>query len=113
LGEGRDALRRRADLANDLQHAILLLEPENPMRRVVAANVNAIKRRVLVTAINVAAGDRVPILATIREHRRRVGGGLFATAIPERLESFINVPTEILAAPNGINFFHPILPHIA
>src|SRR5437867_1922496 len=52
--ERSNALRRRANLSNDLKRAVTLLQPEDAMRRVIAANVNAVERRVRVAAIDVA-----------------------------------------------------------
>src|ERR1051326_2987127 len=90
LSEGGDALRRGADHTNDLQEAIPLLEPEYPMRGVVATNVNAVKGRMLVTAINVAASNQVSVFAAIGEDGWRVSSPLFPVAIGDRKSTRLN-----------------------
>src|SRR5215813_8922540 len=83
------------------------------MGGVVAADINAVERRMLVAAIDIAAGDRIAIFPAIRKNGRDVGDALLAITIGKRLEPFINIPAEIFPSSNNGNFFNTILSHIA
>ena len=85
-GEGGDALGRGADLADDLQSAVPLLQSPDAMRGVVATDVNAVEGRGFVAAIDVPARDRVTVFAALGEHRLHVGLSRFAVAIGERMK---------------------------
>src|SRR5438552_17123871 len=56
-GERSDPLGRCPDLTDDLQEPVPLLQAENAVRRVIATNVDAVKRRPLVAAIDVTTRD--------------------------------------------------------
>src|SRR5580765_1199185 len=63
--EGSNSLWRNADLPHGFQRAFLLGQPPDAMRRVITTNVNAVERRPFIAAINVAAGDRIAVIALV------------------------------------------------
>ena len=107
--EGDEALGDGGDLADVLQDAVLLAHAEDAFRGVVAAQVDAVERGALVAAVDVSAGDGVPVFPAVGEDRRGEGPAFLAVLVRERFEAFVNAPAVVLAATDKGHFLDPVL----
>src|ERR1039457_512035 len=111
--EGHDSLWGDSQLADHFQAAVLLREAEEPLRFVIAENVNAVKGRARIGAVNITAGDAGAKLARVGEHGRHEGFTFTAIASGKSFESLKDIPPKILAAPDDVDFFIAVLAHVA